>query len=45
MEVDTQDFQDEVELSILDDRSGRDVVRDDHINFMVREIQRTKELF
>ena len=37
MEVDTQDFQDEVELSILDDRSGRDVVRDDHINFMVRE--------
>ena len=36
-EVDTQDFQDEVELSILDDRPGRDVVRDDHINFMVRE--------
>ena len=37
MEVDTQDFQNEVELSILDDRPGRDVVRDDHINFMVRE--------
>ena len=39
MEVDTQDFQDEVELSVLDDRSkvNRDVVRDDHINFMVRE--------
>ena len=37
MEVDTQDFQDEVELSVLDDRPGRDVVRDDHINFMVRE--------
>jgi hypothetical protein len=24
-------------MSILDDRPGRDVVRDDHINFMVRE--------
>ena len=37
VQVDTQDFQDEVELSVLDDRPNRDVVRDDHINFISRE--------